>query len=376
MYISSSQVAMDNNGNAIVVWEQKWMSGPRVIYAIRYSAGAWGAVTGLSFVEQAWSPQMAMAISGNAMVVWEQYDQSADRIGICAIRYSDSSWGAVTTLGSGGIPTGGHGRQRQRHSGVGTVGQHRSTEHIRQAFLLWCHRSHYCSLVPDPELCHARQYEVTLTWTAPSSNGDSAIDYYVVYQDGVALADHQARSDGRHLGPEQRPSVQLHHRGAQYSRHRSKVKRRLIDPIFCARCPEGLAGTLGDGQVTLNWTAPVFNGGRSIDYYIVYQDGVALPYHLTGPSTIIAGLTNGHAYSFTVCAHNLAGIGPQTTAVTITPSTVPTVPSAPTGLSAGPRNGQVSLGWSAPSATGGAAIDYYIVYQDGTDIAHPTSTST
>ena len=52
-------------------------------------------------------------------------------------------------------------------------------------------------------------------------------------------------------------------------------------------------------------------GGRSITTW--YFRTVYLPYHLTGPSTIISGLSNGRSYSFTVCAHNLAGNGSRST---------------------------------------------------------------
>ena len=58
----------------------------------------------------------------------------------------------------------------------------------------------------------------------------------------------------------------------------------------------------------------------------------------------------------------------------ITPGT--TVPGVPTGLNAYAGSGQVSLTWSAPSSNGGTTIDYYIIYQNNTDVAHVISTST
>ena len=215
---------------------------------------------------------------------------------------------------------------------------------------------------------------VTLTWTAPSVNGGSAIDYYVVYQDGVALVDHQVGLTAVVTG-----LINGHDYGftiAAHSMAGTGAPSNAVSsvPYTVADVPTGLKGALGNGQVTLNWTAPAFDGGRTVDYYVVYQDGEALPYQLTGPTTIITGLVNGRAYSFTISAHNLAGVGAQTTAVTITPSPAPTVPGAPTDLSATPKSGQVSLSWSAPSSNGGGSIDHYIVYQNGTEIAQPTST--
>jgi hypothetical protein len=44
------------------------------------------------------------------------------------------------------------------------------------------------------------------------------------------------------------------------------------------------------------------------------------------------------------------------------------VPGAPTLNSATPGNGQVTLGWSAPSSNGGASIDGYYVYRNGSKV--------
>ena len=53
--------------------------------------------------------------------------------------------------------------------------------------------------------------------------------------------------------------------------------------------PTGLTAVSGINQVTLTWTAPAFNGGGPIDYYIVYQDGVEVTgYHPAGLTTTIA----------------------------------------------------------------------------------------
>ena len=53
-----------------------------------------------------------------------------------------------------------------------------------------------------------------------------------------------------------------------------------------------------------------------------------------------------------------------------------TVPGVPTGLTATAGNGQVNLTWGAPSSNGGAEIDYYVVYQDGTDVIHSAINTT
>ena len=138
--------------------------------------------------------------------------------------------------------------------------------------------------------------------------------------------------------------------------------------------PTGFTAIADNGQITLNWTAPLFDGGSAIDYYCVYQNGEALLDTPTGLSTVITGLTNGGSYSFTVSAHNIAGYGPNSTSATAVPRTVA---DAPTDLVATPGNGQVSLSWTAPAFDGGRTIDYYVVYQNGIALpGHPSSLTT
>ncbi len=138
--------------------------------------------------------------------------------------------------------------------------------------------------------------------------------------------------------------------------------------------PTGFTAIADNGQITLNWTAPLFDGGSAIDYYRVYQNGAALPDTPTGLSTVITGLTNGGSYSFAVSAHNIAGYGPNSTSATAVPRTVP---DALTDLVATPGNGQVSLSWTAPAFDGGRTIDYYVVYQNGVALpGHPSGLTT
>jgi hypothetical protein len=147
-------------------------------------------------------------------------------------------------------------------------------------------------------------------------------------------------------------------------------------PFTVPNSPTGLTVTPGNAQVTLSWTAPALNGGRVIDYYVIYLDGNALPTHPTGVTTVITGLNNGQSYSFKVAAHNLAGIGAQSIVISSTPRTVP---NAPTGLTATPSNAQPTLTWTAPASDGGSSITGYKVYRSTNEtgtyslIASPTA---
>jgi hypothetical protein len=96
------QVAMDNNGNATVVWRQ--FDGDTVsIWANRYSNGAWETAQRIERLDitNSMSPQVAMDAYGNAMVVWEQFDDSSTYpvVSIWGNRYtSGSGWGEAQAL--------------------------------------------------------------------------------------------------------------------------------------------------------------------------------------------------------------------------------------------------------------------------------------
>ena len=214
--------------------------------------------------------------------------------------------------------------------------------------------------------------QVTLTWTAPDFDGGRPIDYYIVYQDGVALSNHAVGVsviiDGLNNGQEYSFIVVAHNVAGDSAQSGSV----LATPFTMPDAPSQLEATPGDGQVTLTWAAPDFDGGRPIDYYIIYMGGVALPGHPTEPISTITGLTNGQSYSFTVAAHNSAGISPQSVVVESIPFTFS---DAPTGLRTILDSGKVTLSWTAPSFDGGRPIDHYVVYQDGVEIAQTAETT-
>ena len=98
-------------------------------------------------------------------------------------------------------------------------------------------------------------------------------------------------------------------------------------PYTTPNAPTGLRAVAGNGQVTLNWTAPANNGGNAIDYYTIVQSSAVLTTHYTGSSATMTGLTNGQSYAFSIAAHNNGGNGAETSEVIVTPFTVPSAPA-------------------------------------------------
>ncbi len=84
--------------------------------------------------------------------------------------------------------------------------------------------------------------------------------------------------------------------------------------------------TAGNGQATISFTPPVFNGGAAImGYTVTSNPGGITGTGASGPITVV-GLSNGTAYTFTVTATNSAGTGSASAASgSVTPKASQTI---------------------------------------------------
>ena len=88
------QVAMSNNGNAIIVWQQNNGSNDQ-IYKAEYRNGQWTLPSSISDSispngQNAQMPQVAMDNQGNAIIVWKQSDSNNDQI--YKAEYRNGQW--------------------------------------------------------------------------------------------------------------------------------------------------------------------------------------------------------------------------------------------------------------------------------------------
>ena len=135
--------------------------------------------------------------------------------------------------------------------------------------------------------------------------------------------------------------------------------------------PTGVAGTVGDGQIDLYWTAPASVGVSAIsDYEVEYAVSPFSSWTQdtdcsgTGTTCTIDGLNNGTAYKFRVRAENTAGLGSYSAASSeITPSGTP---SAPTLVSITPADGALSIAFTAGSSVAPIQDYEYTIGDSGT----------
>jgi hypothetical protein len=123
--------------------------------------------------------------------------------------------------------------------------------------------------------------------------------------------------------------------------------------------PTNITGFAGNASVVLTWSAPVYTGHAPITSYIVTSNPGNIRRTSSTTRTTVTGLTNGTAYTFTIVAINSKG--PSVASAASAAFTPITVATAPTGVSATPHDGYVTVTWTASSSDGGSAITEYVV---------------
>jgi RHS repeat-associated protein len=209
--------------------------------------------------------------------------------------------------------------------------------------------------------------QATVTFTAPASNGGSAITGYTVTSSPAGGVDGSAGKTGlSHVitgltnGTIYTFTVKATTaKGASVA----SAASNSVMPATVPGAPKIGTATAGNTQATVTFTAPTSTGGSAITGYTVTSlpaGGVDSNAGTTGLSHLITGLTNGKAYTFTVKATNAVGSSVASTASkSVTPAV--TVPGAPTIGTATAGNAQATVTFTAPASNGGSAITGYTV---------------
>jgi titin len=238
---------------------------------------------------------------------------------------------------------------------------------------------------------------VTLSWTAPAATGGSPItDYLIEYRVNAAGSTSWTpftRSPSTATTAVVTPLVN----GVGYVFRVTAINAAgpgvasaastVLTPLTVPGAPTGVVATAGDGQAQLSWAPPASNGGSPITDYVVEYKRLSdanwttfTRSPSTTPGALVTGLTNGFNYQFRVTARNSQGLGaPSASSSGVT---VRGLPGAPTGVTGTRGDSQVTVRWTAPASTGGAAItDYVVEYRRlrdsfWTQLVRPASTAT
>ena len=240
--------------------------------------------------------------------------------------------------------------------------------------------------------------QVSLSWSAPASNGGSALTTYTLYRSLTSGGPTTTLTTAPYLLTSFTDTTAANGTTYYYKVTASnavgegppsnEVFSTPSAPATAPSAPQGLQATAGNAQVSLSWSAPASNGGSALTTYTLYRSLTSggptttlttAPYLLTSFTDTTAA--NGTTYYYKVTASNAVGESPASNEVFSTPSAPATAPSAPQGLQATAGNAQVSLSWSAPASNGGSQVTGYRIYRSTSSgsetlLASPSGTGT
>jgi RHS repeat-associated protein len=205
--------------------------------------------------------------------------------------------------------------------------------------------------------------QATVAFTAPTSNGGSAITSYTATstpgsKTGTCTAT-PCTVTGLTNGTAYTFTVKATNAKGIGA---ASTASNSVTPATVPGTPTGATAVGGNAQATVAFVAPASNGGSAVTGYTVTSlpaGGVDSNAGTTGLSHVITGLTNGTAYTFTVKAANANGTSVASTASnSVTPATLP---GAPTGVTAVGGNAQATVTFTSPVSNGGSAITGYTV---------------
>lgn len=202
-----------------------------------------------------------------------------------------------------------------------------------------------------------------MTWSAPTSDGGSAVTSYTVSRSG-APAETQGTLTKTWTGLTPGQSY-LFSVAATNAIGTGPAASEPVTMRSSPSAPTNLQVTpAANGQsAAVTWSPPSSDGGSAVTGYTVSRTGgTPVDLGVAGNHTW-TGLTPGTTYLFSVAAKNVIGTGPTASHSV----TMPASPSAPAELVVTPAaNGQsATVTWSPPASDGGSAVTGYTLTRTG-----------
>jgi titin len=206
--------------------------------------------------------------------------------------------------------------------------------------------------------------QLTVTFTAPASNGGNAITgYQYSVNGGVSYSEAGLTSPFVISGLTNGVSYAVQLRAVNAAGNSSDASFTGVVPCTIPDTPTINTVTPGDGELSVAFSEPANGGSAITNYYYSINSGVSYTYvnNSTNPFTI-SGLTNGTAYRVQMLATNVVGNSVASSeSVSSTPRTVPSTPSITSYVEG---NQEVSFSFSLPSNGGSDITD--MQYKIGT----------
>ncbi len=221
----------------------------------------------------------------------------------------------------------------------------------------------------------ARNASLNLTWTAPSSNGGSALTDYAIEYSSNGGTTWSTVSDGESTGTSYTITglvnatgykVRVSARNVAGTGSAVSTAKAVKPYLSLPTAPQSVKATPRNLSVVVTWKAPKDDGGEPVSNYFVEWtvDGLSWSSASAGTalSYTIPGLVNGTGYKVRVSATNtvFSGYGKTAgTAKAVKPYLV--LPGKVRSLKATAASTSLNVSWAAPSADGGSDITDYVI---------------
>ena len=213
--------------------------------------------------------------------------------------------------------------------------------------------------------------QATVTFTAPTDTGGSAITSYT-----VTAYDSSGNAAGTCTGSGTTYTCTGLTNGAAYTFKATATNALFTSDLSTAssaatpatvpNTPTSVAAAVNTaGAATVSFTAPLVNGGAAITGFTVTSSpgGFTCTAAADASSCVVSGLTNGTAYTFSVIATNEIGNSVASTASSA--ATPQSKASAPTTITATAGDGQASIAFSGAVTNGSTIANYTVQAYDG-----------